>query len=168
MAAMVFSLLIVENANVFSVLTERAVRILESGMEVSSRRYIYQALDELPVEVMGVGLGHANLLLTRQMGSKAMSSYLSLYLRTIYSLGFLGFVLLVWFLITPLLKGVRHWGRLSRETLPFWSLAGYFAWLAMFGFRSEEPTFMFAVVFALLLYSVSPRAPGNTIWSRGT
>ena len=154
-----FRLLTVEDTSLFSVLGARMGNMLEKGMEGSSRIDIYRALDSMPPEVVGVGLGHANLLLTRAAGDDVVTSFLSLYLATLYSLGILGLLLLLWFLSVPLLLAIRHWCRLNTDPVAFWSLAGYLAWLVMFAFRSDELPFMFAVVTALLLNSLRPQGP---------
>lgn len=120
----------------------------------------------VPPPMLGLGLGNANLVLSQWLRSPLEVSFLSLYLNVVYSTGVPGLVLLAMFLVRPLLRVLRSRTlRTAGET--FVVVAGYVAWLAMFGVLSEEFTVMFAVAFACLAYRIRDSRVATALQARG-
>ena len=138
--------------SVIRVITERLKPVLISGLGASNRAYVYNYVRNAPLPFWGVGYGNANLLLTNELGSDATSSFLSLYLYTLYSTGLIGLGLMLWALLLPVGMVLRCRRRRSPELLL--AVAAYFAWLVMFAVGSEELHLLFGVTYALVVFQL--------------
>lgn len=154
LAVVAFDTLVLEDTSLFSALGARVENIFERGLVHSNRGYVYEVLPDMPLSVGGVGLGHGNLLLSQLVNPILVTSFMSFYLNTLYSLGLLGLALVLGFVLYPIVIGLLHRPRLSRR-VPFWSLAAYLGWLVLLMFLAEELTFMFAVIYALFAHAIA-------------
>jgi hypothetical protein len=157
-AAMIFHFVAAANedgsTDLLAVLGDRLRPILNDGIEVSNRDYIYHYVASTPFPPIGVGFGNSNLLLTFFLGSPVMVSFLSVYFMVLYSTGYVGMTLLVMFLLAPL-KGVvrRRLGQnLTRPGGLLALTAVYVTYLVMIGFRAEEFPASFGTIYAVLAF----------------
>jgi hypothetical protein len=120
-------------------------------VSASNRGYVYEFFGQNPPPLLGLGLGNANIYFSDLAGSELVSSFLSLYLTTMYAAGVPGFVLLVLFLAWPVLR-MRTSRAASRNREHAATLMGYLAYLAAFALAPEELTVPFGIVAALLTY----------------
>jgi len=156
-SAGVFTFLAVANeggsTDLFSVLMKRIEPMLESGMEGSNRNYIYEYVADTPFPILGPGYGHSNLLMTKYFGKDLIVSFISLYFCTIYSLGLAGFVVLLVFMTSPVLRVCTRLGVLRQcPVLPVAVLAAYATWLIMFGVRADDFPAGFGTTYAILAF----------------
>ena len=148
----------VSNANVsiIDIVVERITPISEGGMQESNRFYIYDFTNSTQFPIMGVGFGNSNILLSQYFHSSLIVSFLSLYFNLLYSVGIIGFILAMFFLLTPiaqiLISGNTFF---ENERRVFWILSAYIAWLVMFSVHQEEFSIMFGIIFALLTFETS-------------
>ena len=142
--------------NLFQVMLDRIRPLYEEGIAGTNRGYIQEFYQSVPATLTGCGLGNANILLSEYFRQPLMGSFLSFYRNVLYSTGWIGLLLLLAFLVTPLL----HLWRIRTNPKHRFDLfvlgAAYTAWLFMFAFRSEEPPITFAIAYAFLAYAVSP------------
>ncbi len=158
LAAVLFKYVAVANdggsTDLLGVLADRLRPILSDGVEVSNRDYIYEYVARTPFPLLGVGFGNANLLLTVTLGSTVTVSFLSAYLATLYSTGYVGLALLIVFLLAPLRSVVA--ARLSQtqtHTAGLVALTTVFvAYVVMMGFRAEEIPMSFGTIYGMLAY----------------
>lgn len=166
LAIVIFYLLAVSNTNggvnLFATLGHRIAPILKGGLENSDRNLVYGYVGHHAPPLLGYGLGNANLELTHYLHTKVIASFISLYLNTLYAMGYLGVILLGWFLLTPVFKVAGSTAFRRNETVML-TMAPYVAWLVVFSVAMEELTFMFAVVCALLSYQLV--VPAKQSWS---
>lgn len=156
----VFSYLAISNRgddiHPLAAIVDRITNIMNNGVEVSGRGYIYSFVSNVPVPEFGYGLGNAQILLSRFVESGLIVSYLSVYLNFLYSFGIVGLFILLAFFLFPIIfflhKTKSQLQRQSKEI--FFLLSAYIAWLIMFAVLSEEFTLMFAVSYALLVFSI--------------
>ncbi|NKE68723.1 hypothetical protein RAMLITH_23150 [Ramlibacter sp. RBP-2] len=134
----------------------RTKEIWSGGMIESNRNYVYEYLAETAFPFAGSGLGNANIEFSTATGNDLIASFLSLYLNTLYSLGFFGFGALVFLLGYPLYHVFRINARSHGPSL-FVLVWAYAAWLIAFGVHSEELTTMFAIAYALLFFKLFPK-----------
>jgi len=113
-------------------------------------------VQQVEYPIFGLGLGHANLLMGRDLGFGLLGNFASLYLSIWAAAGFLGIALLAYGLVRPLAAvWVR---RLEGDASWIWAtVAAYVAWLAIFGVLYEELSIGFGIVLAFLWSSVRPR-----------
>jgi hypothetical protein len=158
LAALLFKYVAVANdggsTDLLGVLADRLRPILSDGIEVSNRDYVYEYVARTPFPLLGVGLGNANLLLTLTFGSAVTVSFLSVYLATLYSTGYVGLTLLIVFLLVPLRSVVGF--RLSQTpTHPAGLVAltaVFVAYIVMMGFRAEEIPMSFGTTYGMLAF----------------
>jgi hypothetical protein len=156
-SAGVFAFLAVANeggsTDLFGVLRKRIEPMLESGMEGSNRDYIYEYVADTPFPILGPGYGHSNLLMTEYFGKDVIVSFISLYFCTIYSLGIVGFTLLLIFMASPVLRVCTCLRALRQcPLLPVAVLAAYATWLIMFGVRADDLPSGFGTTYAILAF----------------
>ena len=142
-----------EGVDLFEVLNDRIQPILlAGGLSTSNRDYIYEYIAQVPFPWIGVGLGNANLLFGKFLGSNLVGSFISLYFSTLYSTGIIGFLILMRALLQPILQAAIQ--RKARSEKIFLLLAAYISCLIIFAVAGEEFTFMFALLLALLMYEL--------------
>jgi hypothetical protein len=153
--------------NLIALLSDRIAPILSGGMIESNRAVVYEFMATHAFPLLGYGPGNANIVLTAAIDWPAMSTFLSLYLGTLYSGGPIALALLILFLGQPLAATLLRRGLIERPGF-FPLTAGYFAWLIMFSVHAEYLTFMFAVVYALLVHDLqrAPLRAAVALWSR--
>jgi hypothetical protein len=140
-----------ETADLVKVFSTRIAPILEGGMGQSNRYYVYDYVGSQPIPLVGAGLGHAQLSFSLAHGASVVTSFLSLYLNTLFSLGVPGLALLLLLLGVPVVRLARqHRYRTSPELMPL--MAAYLGWLVMYTVHSEELTLVFGVLFALMVW----------------
>lgn len=122
----------------------------------SNRDYVYRFVKDHPPGLVGVGLGNANLVLTRYLQAPLIVSYLSLYLYFAYATGIIGCALLLAFLLHPILGALRGRLQAAGERIPL--VAALVGWLVVFAAASEELALSFAVAYAMLAFRLR-RAP---------
>jgi hypothetical protein len=148
------------STNVIQVFSDRIVPILEGGMGESNSGYVFEYAAEQPVPLVGVGLGNGTLVFTSDTLSPTISSLLSLYINTWFSLGIPGTVLMVLLVGLPALRLARRRRyRTEPELMPL--MAAYLGWLLMFTVHSEELTLSFGILFGLMAWEGSRRLPGT-------
>lgn len=155
-AGIVFSLLVVKNndgsGNLVEVLWKRVEPLLsEKGAEASNRDYVYHYISHRPIPVVGVGLGHSNLVFSKSMRIEATASFLNLYINIAYSLGLIGLGLFIWLIIYPFFIFIRNSGH-RPKIRAFFVTGAYMAWLVTFFAHSEELSVHFGIIYAMALY----------------
>lgn len=142
------------NVDLIETIESRIVPIIyEGGVQKTNRDYVYEYFSSQDIPLLGYGLGNANLLFTQYLDWQVVSSFLSLYIYSLHSLGVPGFCLLLIVLFRPVALfwlGRKQFNQIS--VIPI--MAAYFAWLVMFALRSEEFSFIFAVVWAIVGYEL--------------
>lgn len=136
-------------------LADRIMPILEGGMSMSNRGYVYEYVFSHVPPVLGYGVGHANILFSGT--SDQLVSFLSLYFNILYSGGLVGLLLLLCFLLRPL---GYAWSR-AHDGGPdsFFILSGYLAWFFIFFANAEELSMLFGIVYGLLLFRAEGIGP---------
>lgn len=159
---LVFNAVAVSNgastADLLEVVTGRLGPILTGGVGESNRSYVYDYAAGQPLPLAGAGLGHANLRFSATDGVPVVSSFLSLYLNVLLSLGIPGAVMLALLLGAPVVRLVRAPGYRGDPYLML-LLAAYLGWLLMFAVHSEELTLVFGVVFGIVVFEAGRGAP---------
>ena len=154
-----------ENALVLlTTLAERIRPILEGGMTMSNRGYVYEYIFNHVPPVLGYGLGHANILFSGT--SEQLVSFLNLYFNILYSGGLVGLLILVLLLLRPL-HGFLS-GAWDRRPDTCFILSAYLAWLFIFFANAEELSMFFGVVYGLILFRVGGMDPACTSPTAGT
>ncbi len=129
----------------------RTMEIVEGGMMESNRSSVYRYVAETPIPLAGSGLGNANIQFSSASSTELITSFLSLYLNAIYSVGPVGFFLLAILLGYPLYRCYRV-GVDAQRISSFALVWGYAAWLVAFSVHSEELSLMFGVIYGLLSF----------------
>lgn len=144
------------SVSLFSVLIERLGPILAAGgLEDTNRGYIYRYISETGLPFFGLGLGHPNLIMTRDLSLDIIGAFSNLYLSTIARLGWIGLALMIYALSLPLLGAFLN-RRGANPRLIWSSAAAYAAWLTVFLVLYEEPTLSFGIATALLAFAARP------------
>jgi hypothetical protein len=143
-----------QQTTIYTIVSSRIVDLIHSGVQSSSRGYVYNFISKYPFPITGYGLGNVNILLSNSMGSSLIVSTLSLYYNILYSAGLVGFFLLSIFLLRPALHFmVRNWN--SKSLRPSFLLMAYVAMLICFTVLTEELTIAFAISAGFLSYQGS-------------
>ncbi len=150
-----------EEVDIFRVVSSRMSPILfEGGLQRSNRDYIYEYLANTTIPLVGPGLGNSNLLFSQYLDKDTVVSFISLYVNYLLSLGVVGLALICFFLLSPITRALKM-KRLHHNWSFISILAAYLAWLVMLGVGSEELTFVFASIFALLTYETHCSEPAK-------
>lgn len=142
------------SASIFSVISGRLAPVLSNGAGSSNRGYIYDYVTSHPPSVLGIGLGHSNIVFANEVRSYLITSFNSVYVNIAYSSGLLGLILLGYFLLKPVGRVIRKPVG-SRPRSLYYVAAAFLAWLFLLGTMSEEFPFIFSVTFALLAFEGS-------------
>ncbi len=151
------------HADLIGVLTDRiAPLVFGGGVAASNRDYVYQFVASTPIPWFGLGMGNCNLVFSDYFGISFVTSYLSLYINTLYATGYLGLLLLSSFLFVPILRYWRARGRHDswRRTL---LLGAYCSWLVVFAVHAEELTAMFGVIYAMAVCPLASPARARAV-----
>lgn len=133
-----------------SILGGRIASTLTGGLAGSNRGYIYEFMAENPFPPFGLGMGNGNLYATLIMKNESVVAFLSLYVFTLYSSGYIGMILLGAFLLRPIAEYVASYRYVMRAA-PYFLMA-YLAFLTSAAAGSEELTPMFAVAAGLVAF----------------
>jgi O-antigen ligase len=146
-----------ETADLLKVLTSRIEPILEGGVGQSNRYYVYDYVASQPIPIVGAGLGHAQMQFSLEHGSTVITSFLSLYLNALFSVGVPGLAMLLLLLAFPVVGLARQRRyRTHPELMPL--MAAYLGWLVMYVVHSEELSLVFGVLFALVAWESTAQA----------
>jgi len=158
-AFMVFSLVTVANKGgdgkgIVDVIWERVEPIIyDKGVHSTNRSYVYDYFEQQDVPLVGDGLGNSNIKFSKFMGIEATVSFLNLFLNMSFSLGLIGLLLTLAFILYPIVLFV-----LSRNYLqgmkPIFLMSAYVAWIFIFLMHSEEFSLFFGVIYAFLVYEL--------------
>ena len=140
-----------EALNIYSIISLRILEFLEGGVEASNIGFVYEFIADNPLPLLGYGLGNANIFLSNVTENDSVVSYLSLYINVLYSTGVMGFGLLLFFLLRPIIRAVAKKGH-SEFSQPSVFLMSYLAYLVFFGVHAEELSVPFAISAAYLTY----------------
>jgi hypothetical protein len=147
-----------KNADLIDVLSKRIKPLEEKGIGQSNRNYVYSYLENTEILWFGTGMGNSNLQFTQATGLDATASFLNLFVNIELSLGYIGLALFIIFLITPFFILFANRGY-KFEPDHFMILAAFFGWLVVFFAHSEELSFHFAMIYALLLHAFLQKHP---------
>lgn len=149
-------------ADLFTVLIDRIGPIFATnGFTETNRGYIYSYIQQVDYPAFGLGLGHANLLMGRDLGFGLLGNFASLYLNVWAATGFAGVILLAYGLLRPL--AVVWLRRFEGDPTWIWAAIGaYVSWLTVFAVLYEELSIGFGVVLAFLWYATRSRPEGST------
>lgn len=152
---LVFNVVAVSNgasaADLVEVVSGRLGPLLSGGLGESNRSYVYEYAGSQPLPLVGAGLGHANMVFAASDGTPIISSFLSVYLNFLFSLGIPGLVMLLLLLGLPIVRLVRTPAFRGDPDLML-LLAVYLGWLLMFMVHSEELSLVFGVVFGMVAW----------------
>jgi len=158
--SMIVSAKSIEDGDLIEVLAKRIEPLKENGISKSNRNYVYSYVDSREIPWFGDGLGNSNLQFTEATGLDATASFLNLFVNIEMSLGYVGLALFVVFLTTPFV--ILFANRSYRfEPDHYLILAAYFGWIVVFFAHSEELTFHFAIIYALLIHAFIQKRPDN-------
>lgn len=139
------------SVDVWGVIIDRMSPIIfGGGLMESNRAYVYEFVSKNPFPVIGYGLGNGNILFGESQGIGLIGSFLSLPVNMLYALGYIGVVVIVVFLLTPLFVLSRYRTRDPRYLYAL--LAAYIGWLVVYSVLSEELSISFAILYATCIY----------------
>jgi hypothetical protein len=141
-----------KGTDLVEVLSKRVEPLKEKGIGQSNRNYVYSYLEHTEILWFGTGMGNSNLQFTQATGLDATASFLNLFVNIELSLGYIGLALFIIFLVTPFFILFANRGY-QFEPDHFMVLASFFGWLIVFFAHSEELSFHFAIIYALLLHA---------------
>lgn len=137
------------NIDFIGAITPRVISLLDGGVEASNRDYIYEYLTSQTPSMLGYGIGNSNIIFSNYLGSNLIASHISLFVNIWFSLGIIGFVLILLFVLSPVYS--RYiWINATRSALSASLLAGVFSWFICFLAHAEELQVMFAVAYGLI------------------
>lgn len=147
-----------KGADLIEVLTKRVKPLEEKGIGHSNRNYVYNYLAATEIQWFGDGMGNSNLKFTQATGLDATASFLNLFVNIELSLGYIGLSLFILFLVTPFVILFSNRGY-KFEADHYMILASFFGWLVVFFAHSEELSFHFAMIYALLIHAFLQKRP---------
>lgn len=144
----------IDRPDIMKVVTDRLESILfEGGMQQSSRGQIYRYIADTTFPLFGSGIGNANIIFADYLGGRCMAAFNSTYFGTLYSTGFVGFTLVIYFLSVP----IRQWRwrkKLKNDTNFRILCTCYLSWLIMAAGHSDIFSMSFAIIFCLIVYEL--------------
>ena len=154
-----------KGTDLIDVLSKRVEPLKEKGVSQSNRNYVYNYVDSVDIPWFGQGLGNSNLKFTQATGLDATASFLNLFINIELSLGYVGLTMFVIFLATPFF--IFFLNRDYRfEEDHYLILASFFGWMFVFFAHSEELSFHFAIIYALLIHAFIQKRPPKTAAGR--
>lgn len=170
-AGIIFSSIISVNEKKYGGLIEvmwsRIEPILEEGVTSTNRGYVYKYTDKHPAAFFGDGLGNANLRFSKDQKLKATASFLNMYVNVLYSLGYIGLGLIIWFIISPLLL-IAFKNKFSNNSDFYFVLSAYCGWLIIYFSHAEELSYQFGLAYALLVFMIKNKKPDGNAFIVGS
>ena len=148
-----------KGTDLIDVLSKRVEPLKEKGIGQSNRNYVYNYVDSVDIPWFGQGLGNSNLKFTQATGLDATASFLNLFVNFELSLGYIGLTIFAVFLLTPFF--ILFLNR-DYQFAPdhYLVLSAFFGWMVVFFAHSEELSFHFAIIYALLIHAfIQKRQP---------
>ena len=128
-------------------ISDRLGGLSEEGVSGTNRGYVYDYAAGTEFSLTGQGLGISNFNLTRAIGSPMPASFLNLYLAILIGTGWIGLAILAAAMAVPVVRFITSPGALIENS---GMLAMYGAYAVMFLAVSEEVTFTFATMTAIV------------------
>lgn len=136
--------------------------VLESDVKKTNRDYVYRYYEEHRASIFGEGIGNANIIFTNRMHVDSTVSFLNLYVNTLFSLGYLGAMILAFVLLYPFWLRLMNWRSYANPALMMiWG--AYFAWLTVFSAHSEELSPQFGMLYGLMIFSIAHPPQQRTV-----
>ena len=169
MGMIAFSLIAVSRDHSSFSLTDtiwgRIEPMLSGGVESSDRSYVYDYFKKQNISFFGDGIGNSNLKFTHDMSIDATASFLNVFVNYLLSLGLIGTIIFCFFLIYPYLCRLMNPDSKSTSAL-FYLGSAYIAWIIAYMVHTEEPSFHFAILYALLIFGYRARLPRAVVPKR--
>lgn len=124
----------------------RVTEYATGGIPKTNRKYVYDFAAKEPVTLTGHGILESHRKLGIFIESKAVVSFLNLYLNTLFSFGVIGIVSLLYLLIRPLTNK-----SIFKSEDGFAVVATYLCWCSIFLVGAEELQPSFAIIYAVLI-----------------
>ncbi len=141
-----------DSKGIITVLWERVEPIIyDKGVHSTNRSYVYEYFEKEDTPLVGDGLGNANIKFSKFMGIEATVSFLNLFLNISFSLGVIGLLLALAFILYPIILYILSRNHLE-GTKPLFLFSAYMAWILIFVMHSEEFSLFFGVIYALVTY----------------
>lgn len=156
------------------IFNDRLFKLFQGGILKSNRGYVVQHALSHPPSVFGWGLGISNIILTNNLEQDNIlhllaqvpkqkifppQGFLGLYFNLLYSLGWIGLLLILFIFFNPFVKLMIHAFQ-EKNFKALWEnklclLMAYASWAVLFFAYSEELNVMFAIIFSLIVYETS-------------
>lgn len=143
---------VLSNTGYGELVLDRLNNLMAGGVDASNRSYVYNYLRSTEIPFFGQGLGNSNLIFSQFLYNSGVSSFISLYVNTLMSIGVVGLLLLVIFFSRILIEAVII---SIKDKMVLVYSAAFIAWLAIFGMHSETVRFEVGVLIGLLVYQLS-------------
>lgn len=140
------------SADLFSVILTRMTPVVDSGIEMSNRGYIYEYFRNSPPPFFGQGFGLSNLIFSNYLGIFLPASFLNLYISVLYGGGYFCLFVLLIFLLFPYVLFLR---RSYCDNFLFWSANAYISYVVSCSAHTAELTINMGIVYALFCFVVN-------------
>jgi hypothetical protein len=137
-----------KSVSLATILGNRVVLTLVGGVGNSNRSYVYEFMKNNPFPPLGMGFGNGNLMFSNVTSNETIVAFLSLYIFTLYSVGYPGMFLLGAFLALPVVKYVTNF-RKTLKAIPL-ILMAYIGYLVASAVGAEELSPWFGIAAGLL------------------
>jgi hypothetical protein len=137
------------DVNFFEAILPRLESLVYGGVGESNRAYVWEYLLDSPPPLFGYGIGNANLVFSEYRHTLLVSSHLSLFVNTLYSLGIIGLIILFPFIYKPFFAAsISRIAR--RDPVSVGCIAAHAAWIVFYLGHAEEFSFIHSAILGLL------------------
>jgi len=133
------------NIDFVGTLSPRIEALLSYGPSATNRFHVWKYFLEVQPPLLGFGLGNSNIKLSSYLGNSLMSSHLSIFLGSWYSLGYIGVLLVTLYLAFPFIS-VKTWKMARRDAILAACMASLASWLVFYSGNNEEFALIHAVI----------------------
>jgi hypothetical protein len=137
-----------KSVSLATILGNRVLLTLVGGVGNSNRSYVYDFIKENPWPALGMGFGNGNLNFSMVTNNDSIVAFLSLYVFTLYSVGYPGMALLGMFLLRPIVQYVAAFRKTVKATPLI--LMAYLGYLVSAAVGAEELSPWFGIAAGLI------------------
>jgi O-antigen ligase len=140
--------IIIFDIDFFGTIVPRIRTLFLGGVFETNRGVVWEYFFSVIPPIFGYGLGNSNIIFSDFLNSPLISSHLCLFINAWFSLGFLGLILIIFFILQPFFD--RNFYKIGKKDPSACGLfAALAAWIIFYLGNAEELNINHAIILGI-------------------